>query len=71
MRTVDPMTDTEVQPAPLASASPITVLLGVLVTLGLARVAARALGLLVLAGIVLTTVVVLAVGILVLRISLG
>ena len=70
------MIDTELpdpaaQQAAPAQASPIALLLGLLVTLGLARAAARAVGLLVLAGIVLSTVVVLAVGILVLRLSLG
>jgi hypothetical protein len=50
--------------------SPLTVLVGVLVALGLTRAAGRLLGLLALLGVVLSCVAAFAIGILVLRLVL-
>jgi hypothetical protein len=52
-----------------AERSPLALLAGVLVTLGLVRVAARLYGLLALLGIVIGCVLALTVGILILRIA--
>jgi hypothetical protein len=56
--------------AEVGERSPLTVLVGVLVALGLARAAGRLVGLFALLGVVLACVAAFAIGILILRIAL-
>ena len=70
LRSLSLMSDARVQEA-TAAPSILATIVAAAVAVGLVRVATRMFGLVVLGGVVLATVVALAVGILVLRITLG